>query len=59
MVFNRKRAFFKNALTEFTDKPKDLYKALKSLGLPDLVSSCEVKTLKIHNTVEHDVNSRI
>ena len=37
--------------------PKDLWKALKSLGLPNKLSSCEVKALKINNTVEHHVNS--
>ena len=38
-------------------KPKDLWKALKSLGLPNKISSCEVSALKINNTVEHDANS--
>ena len=31
-------------------------KALKLLRLPDKVSSCEVKALKINNTVERNVN---
>ena len=37
-------------------KPKYLWKALKSLGLPNKISSCEVSALKINNTVEH-INS--
>ena len=56
IVFNTKRAFFKNKLTESIGKPKDLWNTLKSLGLPNKVSSCEGKTLKINNAVEHDVN---
>ena len=38
-------------------KPKYLWKALKSLGLPNKISSCEVSALNINNTVEHDANS--
>ena len=52
--FNKKRELFKNKSTESINKPKDLRKALKSLGLPNKVSSCEVKAL---NTVEHNINS--
>ena len=55
-----KREFFfkkKKKLAKFIGKPKDLWKALKSLGLPKKVSFCEVKALKINNTVEHNVNS--
>ena len=51
MIFNKKRACFQNKLFESTGKPKDLWKALKSLGLSYKVSSCEVKALKINNTV--------
>ena len=44
----KKRAFFKNKLAEsIGGKPKDLWKTLKPLGLPNKVSSCEVKALKI------------
>ena len=56
-VFNKKRAFFQNKLTELIGKSKDLWKALKSLGLPIKFSSCEVKALEINNTVEQDVHS--
>ena len=59
MTFDKKRLFFekKIKLTESIGKPKDLWKALKSLGLPNKISSCEVSALKINNTVEHDANS--
>ena len=51
IIFNKKRALLQNELFESTGKPKDLWKALKSLGLSCKVSSCEVKALKINNTV--------
>ena len=51
------RAFFENKLTESIGKSKDLWKALRSLGLPSKTSSCEFNASKVKNTVEHDVNS--
>ena len=56
MIINKKRAFLENKLTESIGKPKDLWKALRSLGLPSKTSSCEVNALKINNKVEHDFN---
>ena len=47
----------KKKLSESVGKPKDLWQALKSLGLPNKISSCKVSALKINNTVEHDANS--
>ena len=49
--------FWKKKLSESIGKSKDLWKALKSLGLPNKISSSEVSALKINNTVEHDANS--
>ena len=57
MIFNKKRSYFEKKLSESIGKPKDLWKALKSLGLPNKISSCEVSALKINNAVEHDANS--
>ena len=34
MIINKKRAFLENKLTESIGKPKGLWKALRSLGLP-------------------------
>ena len=56
MIITKKRAFLENKLTESIGKPKDLWKALRSQGLPSKTSSCEVNALKI-NKVEHDFNS--
>ena len=47
----------KKKLSESIGKPKDLWKALKSLVLSNKISSCEVSTLKMNNAVEHDANS--
>ena len=52
----KRDCFFEKKLSESIGKPKDLWKALKSLGLPNKISSCEVSALKMNNTVEHDAN---
>ena len=57
MVFNKKGSFFENKLSESIGKSKDLWKALKSVGLPHKSSSFKVSALKINNTVGHDGNS--
>ena len=57
MIINKKRVFLKNKLTQSIGKPKDLWKALRSLGLPSKTSSCEVNALKMNSKVEHDFNS--
>ena len=56
MIFN-KRGSFEIRLTESMCELKDLWKSLKSLYLPNKISSCDVKILKIKNAVERDVSS--
>ena len=56
MIFNKKKDYFENKLSECIGKPKELWKALKSLGLPNKTSSCEVSALKVNKTVQHDTN---
>ena len=51
-----KKYHLKNKLNECIGKPKELWKALKSLGLPNKTSSCEVRALKVNKTVQHDTN---
>ena len=43
-------------LNECIGKPKESRKALKSLGLPNKTSSCEVSAVKVNKTVQHDTN---
>ena len=57
MIINKKRAFLEDKLTESIGKPKDLWKTLRSPGLPSKTSSCKVNALKINSKVEHDFNS--
>ena len=62
MILIKKERFLKKKkrkknTTGSLGKPKDLCSALKSLGLSNKVSSCEVSALKINNTVENYVNS--
>ena len=38
MIFNKKKDYFENKLNECIGKPKELWKALKSLGLPNKIS---------------------
>ena len=45
-----------NALNECTGKPKELWKALKSLVLPNKISSCEVSIPKVNKTDQHDTH---
>ena len=58
MIFDKKRSFFekKIIISESIGKPKDLWKALKSLGLPNKMSSCEVSALKMNNTFDYVAN---
>ena len=39
--------FFENRLNDFIGKPKKLWKALKSLGLPSKRSVCGTTALKV------------
>ena len=56
MIFNKKRYYFENKLNECIGKPKELWKALKSLGLPNKTFSREVSAPKVNKTVQHDTN---
>ena len=50
MIFNKKRLLFEKKLSESIGKPKDLWKALKSLGFPNKIYSWKVSALKANNT---------
>ena len=55
MIFNKKRSYFENKLTDSIGKLKDIWNALKSLGFPNRISSCEVCALKINNAVDKNI----
>ena len=56
LIFNETKDYFENRLNECIGKPKELWKALKSLGLPNKISSSEVSALKVNKTAQHDKN---
>ena len=56
MIFNEKKDYFENKLNECIGKPKELWKTLKSLGLPKKISSCKLSALKVNKTAQHDTN---
>ena len=56
LIFNKKKDYSENKLNECIGKPKELWNTLKSLGLPNKTSSCEVSALKVNKTVQHDTN---
>ena len=53
----RKRIFFANKLKECIGKPKDLWKAIKSLGLRKKSGGCIVGALAENQIVKHDAKS--
>ena len=53
LIFNKKKYYFENKLNECIGKPKELWKAFKSLGSPNKFASCEVSALKVNKTVQH------
>ena len=56
LIFKKKMDYFENKLNECIGKPKELWKALKSLGLPNKISSWEVNAMKVNKTVQQDTN---
>ena len=46
----KKKIFFENRLNDSIGKSKELWKALKSLGLPNKTPVCGTTALKVKNT---------
>ena len=53
----KKKEFFENKLKECIGKPKDLWNAVKSLGLPSKSGRCIVGALTENQIVKHDTKS--
>ena len=53
----RKKESFENKLKECIGKPKDLWKAIKSLGLRNKSGGCIVDSLAENQIVKNDTNS--
>ena len=56
---HKKFFFFENRLYDSVGKPKDLWKALKSLGLPSKTSVCGTTSLKVKNTTSFETKSTL
>ena len=58
-LISYKKKFFKNRLNGSIGKPKELWKALKSLGLPSKTSVCGTTALKVKNTTSFETKSTL
>ena len=54
-----KKTFFENGLNDSTGKSKELWKALKSLGLPSKTSVCGATALKVKNAMIFEIKSTL
>ena len=57
LVAKKKKKFFEKKFKECIGKPKDLWKAIKSLGLPNKSGGCIVGALAENQIVKHDTKS--
>ena len=51
LISYKKKTFFENKFNDAIDKPKKLWKALKSVGLPSKTLGCGINALKVKNTI--------
>ena len=59
LISYKKKRFFENRLSNFIGKPRELWKALKSLGLPSKTSVCGTTALKVKNTASFETKSTL
>ena len=59
LITKKKKEFFENKLKESIGKPKDLWKAIKSLGLPNKSAGCIVGAPAENQIVKHDTKSTL
>ena len=57
LIAEKKKEFFENKLKECIVKPKDLWKAIKSLGLPNESGGCIVGALSEYQIVKYNTKS--
>ena len=58
-LISYKETFFENRINDSVRKPKELWKALKSLGLPSKTSVCGTTALKVKNTTSFETKSTL
>ena len=54
LISYKKKHFFENKLNDSIGKPKELWKALKFLGLPSKTSICGTAALKVKNATSFE-----
>ena len=59
LISYKKIFFFENRHSDSIGKPKELWKALKSLVLPSKTSVCRTTALKVKNTTSFETKSTI
>ena len=59
LISYKKKRFFENKLNDSIGKPKELWKALKSLGLPSKTSICETTARKVKNARSFETKSKL
>ena len=59
LISYKKKSFFENKLNDSIGKPKELWKALKSLGLPSKTSICGTTALKVKNATSFETKSKL
>ena len=59
LISYKKKKFFENILSDSISKPRELWKALKSLGLPSKTSVCGTTALKVKNKTSFETKSTL
>ena len=59
LISYKKNLFFENRLNDSIGKPKELWKALKSLGLPGKTSVCGTSALNVNNKTSFETKSTL
>ena len=59
LISYKKESFFDNKLNDSIGKTKELWKALKSLGLPSKTSICATTAVKVRNATSFETKSKL
>ena len=59
LISYKRKKFFESRLNDSIGKPRELWKALKSLGLPSKMSVCGTTALKVKDTTNSETKSTL
>ena len=57
LIATKKQAVFKEKISESISKPKELWKSLKSLGIPNRTPNSNFNAMEYHETLTYDTRS--